>query len=214
MDIFNIIQELRNHFEHPLRSSRPTGTAKGPRWRYSPYFIFMEIPVYKVVLKSPNGSLEENITINPLRAWNSTQNIAICRLLEREAKNKKAEQEISLITGEGAEVAGIFQKTQDLLQKEYPHFYLPEEERSKLLSSEKIEKTKNAISETKETVEKVRNYIAKFANAFGIKMMFAYPGPYEKMIAQRMTKMMQRAPGGALKQVDSWLKSKSGVPGY
>ena len=42
--------------------------------------------------------------------------------------------------------------------------------------------------------------------------MIAYPGPYEKLMQQRMTKMMQRAPGIAFRDIDLWLKKAGGVP--
>lgn len=212
-DIYKVIAELNVHYRHPVRSAEATATAKGFRWVFSPYFIFVELPITKTVIKSPDGSLCEDIWIEVMKSWNCTQNIVIGRLLEREARNKRDEQEISQYVGEIADVEGALKKTDDVLKERYPHFYLTEEEKKEKPSLLKnVEKTKETISEGKERIKELREGIAKFVNTFGIRLMFAYPGPYEKMMKERMTKMMQRAPGIAFRDIDLWLKSKSGVP--
>jgi len=42
--------------------------------------------------------------------------------------------------------------------------------------------------------------------------MFLYPGPYEKFMHERMSKMMQRGPGLAFLAVDTWFKKSAKVP--
>lgn len=117
MDIYNIVKDLNEHYLHPLRSASQTGTKMGFRWPYSPYFVFIQLPIMRTVIKSPDGSLFEDIWIQPMKTYNCTQNIMIGRLLEVEAKNKKAEQDISLLVGESAEVGNVIEKTKDVLEK-------------------------------------------------------------------------------------------------
>ncbi len=207
MDIYNVVKELNEHYLHPLRTAQQTGTKMGFRWPYSPYFVFVQLPVMRTVIKSPDGSLFEDIWIQPMKAYNSTQNIIIGRLLEVTARNKKAEQDISLFIGESAKVGNIVKKTQDILEQTYPEIYA-EEKKQKIPKKQVTEK----VEKTKDIVKDLREKIAKFVDSFGIKLMIAYPGPYEKLMQQRMTKMMQRAPGIAFRDIDLWLKKAGGVP--
>jgi len=208
MDIYKIVKDLNDHYLHPLRSASQTGTKMGFRWPYSPYFVFVQLPIMRIVIKSPDGSLFEDIWIQPMKTYNCTQNIMIGRLLEVEAKNKKAEQDISLLIGESAEVGNVIEKTKDVLEQRYPEIYLEKDEKGKIPKKQITEK----VDKTKDIVKDLREGIAKFFDSFGIKLMFAYPGPYEKLMQQRMTKMMQRAPGIAFRDIDLWLKKAGGVP--
>ena len=213
-DVVDIINELSTRFMHPMR---PAGVAMGPRWPFSPYYIFIEIPILRTVIKLPNGSMLEDIWIEPMKAWNVSQNIMIGRLLEMRAKLKAAEREISTLLGEFDPEK--FMEIDKILKEEYPDLYLSEEEKKKKEEElekkkreERIKKITESFERMKEGLTKIRSTLANLLSSLGIQLMFLYPGPYEKFMHERMSKMMQRGPGLAFLAVDTWFKKSAKVP--
>lgn len=203
VDVVEEINNISSKFRHP---ERPSGLAMGPRWQFSPYYIFIQISILRGVFKLPDGSLMEDLWIQPFKAWNVTQNIMLGRLLELRAKLKADEKEISVLVGDID--MDSFKKIDDIIKEEYPEFYEGGEKKKR---ESPIKKISENIAKINQSFSKIRAGIASFLGNLGINLLFVYPGPYEKFMHERMTKMMQRGPGIAFLTVDQWLKRAAGV---
>jgi len=234
IDVVDQIKSINKMFEHPERGS-PTGPT-GPRWEFSPYYVLVKLPLTRTAVKLPSGVSLEDLWIDGFQAWNATQNIIIMKMLEKLAIEKQLEYEIEVLLGEGELKGGIYRKLDEILREEFEFFgssdddkkemkkysYLPfkeflvdgeieEEKEEPKADKEKLktdfEKFRKSI---KTSTSKTSNFMSKM---FGLNLMWSYPGPYEKMMFERMTKMMQRGPGEAFTNIDIFLKRGVGVQG-
>lgn len=226
-DIVEAIDKLDENYKHPERHLRKkrgekavpwpakigTGTKVGPRWPFSPYFIFVEIPITKTVIRTPDGSISEDLWIEPLMTWTETQNIILSRLLEIKAMDKKLEMDISLMLGEYGQVGDAFKKMDEILKEEYPEIYEVEEKEEKKTKMRKVKEVGEGVKKVREALGKIRAGIGKFFSDLGIDLMFIYPGTYEKLMFDRMSKMYQLGPGKTHGAVTNYLKKGAGVPG-
>ncbi len=191
----------------------------GPRWEFSPYYIFLRMSIDRYVLKLPNGGMMEDMMWAPLQAFNATQNIIIGHMLEIEAIKEAERREIALMLGyENFGPPGGTTGLDDILKTEYPEFDFEEgkvkEKWEKKEEEEKKNKFKENFEKFQEKLEKISGKSKKIFNKLGLDyLMFWYPTPYNKMMYEIMSKMMQRGPGVAFLEVDQFLKKKAGVPG-
>ena len=204
-EIFNARQKLVERFEKSV-----TGVTDYESWIFSPYFMFFEIPVIRAVIRLPNGTEIEDLMFNRFKAWLSTQNVIIARLIELEAKDKQLENFIKQMLGE----AGVSLKKDtieeivsiDELVKEYT-IKLEEEEKKKEEKKAKIENPFKGIGEA----------ISKFFEFFGIELKFfkakvPYETPYEFAFKDRITKYYLKEVGGTFNMIVNFIKSSFGVP--
>ncbi|GEM_PF-879329 len=222
-------QDINKRFSTPdVYSTRRTGQSSavesGPRWEFSSQYIFLRIPILRYVLKLPNGGMMEDMVFSPMQSFNATQNIIIGHMLEIKAIREKERREIALLLGLETEKlgeSGGITGLDDILKAEYPEFDFEEgkvkekwEEKEKKEEKEKLNKFKENFENFKEKFENFRGKSKKILKKLGLDpLLFWYPTPYEKMMAERMTKMIQRGPGMAFLEVDQFLKKKAGVPG-
>lgn len=209
-DIWEEIRNLSMRYGPPVR---PQALKAGIRWPFSPYFVFVYMDVTRTVIKLPNGGILEDIWVEPLKTFNCTQNIILGRMLELRAKDIKSEREIAMLLGEEIDKEGKIMKIEDVLKEEYFEFYAAEKEKE-----EREKKRKQGISfggfpNLGEGLSKIFSPITDLLNKLGIEVMFAYPGPYEKLMYERMSKMMQLGPGRAHGTISEYLKKAGGVPG-
>ena len=177
-DVFDICSDIQNKFSH---GGPGPSTAIEKSWYFSPYYIFLEIPVRRTVVRLTNGTLIEDLFIENMTAQNCSQNIIIGIELELMAMHREMENEIAMYIGTKVSPDKTLEES---LKESYPDAY----------SNEKKSDKKQKKKETKEDIEKIRNNFNKTLNNFGIKTQIFYSGPYEKFMKQRMAKMMQRAP--------------------
>ncbi|MBU5688588.1 MAG: hypothetical protein KQA31_04235 [Candidatus Aenigmarchaeota archaeon] len=205
--IYENIQEMSGKFVPPDLSSP---TRPGMKWPFSPYFIFVEIPVDRTVLKLPNGALIEDIWIEPLITYNSTQNIILGRMIEVDAISIKERREVLMLLGEQIlrNVEGVEKiiKMDDVGKADYPEIFGELEKEN--LSDDKI-----PSGSMSERIEEFAMKISNMLSKIGINARFFYPGPYEKLMAERMSKMMQLGPGRMYGTITEYLKKAAGVPG-
>lgn len=185
-------------------------TKAGIRWPFSPYFVFVEMTVDRTVIKLPSGELIEDIWIEPLKTYNSTQNVILGRVLELWAKTKKIEREIELLLGIKIEQNGKFIDMNKIGEEDYPEVFSSKEKEDKKSEKENLSIPHSSISEN---IEEFGLKISEFLRKLGIDARFFYPGPYEKLMNEKMTKMMQLAPGRAHGTITEYLKKVAGVPG-
>jgi hypothetical protein len=203
-EIFKARQRLVERFEKSV-----TGVTDYESWVFSPYFMFFEIPVIRAVIRLPNGTEIEDLMFNRFKAWLSTQNVIIARLIELEAKDKQLENFMKQMLGE----AGVSLKKKDEVEEIVSIDELVEEYTIKL-EEEKKEEKKAKIENPFEGIGKAINKFFKF---FGIELEFfrakvPYKTPYEFAFKERITKYYLREVGGTFGMIVGFVKSSFGVP--
>lgn len=190
------------------------GASEGETWVYSPYFIFVDIPMSRTVLRMPNGQELEDIWIQPLTVATRTQNMIIANELELIARDMELDNYIDQMLGErgvlptGEEV-GLSELTEAQILK-LPEL-LEEEEKAK-----KGKKEEPKISDVEEPAYfKFFDAISKLfeKTPIGKLQFFASRGPYEWNINHRLAKIYQPESAGMAKLVADYFRLNFGVPG-
>jgi hypothetical protein len=198
-DLFEARISLLNRYK-----AGPEGVA-GVTWPFSPYFVFVEIPMWRTVLVLPNGSQLEDLWIENLKTYVKTQNIIIGHLLEIIAREKVFENYISSLLGEfGFDKEGRIKRVEDMLKEEFPFIYAEEE----------IEKFLEVKKGKEEKKGKAFDFISKILDYFGIQLSFfrAY-GPYEHNVSYRIAKYYFKYAGSIFAQIKNYLNASFQVPG-
>lgn len=250
VDIFAARTKLVDQFLRHAPEARyiditqPTGRREvlpGAPWIFSPYFIFLDIPFLRVMIRLPNGAEMENVTMENFRYYTQTQNVIILHLLEAIAREKQLENYISQMLGE----MGVknLESMEEMSVREYPEIFIPEtqykiveikeKDKIKKMSEDekrqyilkKIQERKDKIKRMQEEEErtgkimeiskKIKHSIGDILDSVGIKIGWLRArGPYEFAMYDRITKIFQIETGGmAMGQVVGFIKSKAGVPG-
>jgi hypothetical protein len=197
VDIYNAREKLVKKFEESV-----TGVTTYEAWIFSPYFIFFEIPILRFVCRLPDGTEIEDLMFDRFKAYLSTQNIIILRLIELEARDKQLDNYIKQLLGEMGVTAGGGEVSLEELEKEYL-IKLGEEEGKK----------KKASLPSLDFFKQIRSAVSKFLEFFGIKAaLFRAEGPYEFIGPERLAKYYFKEVGTTFQMVVGYLKSAFGVP--
>ena len=172
-----------------------------PLWDYSPYFIFLHIPIGRVVVKMPTGYAEESIESDQIIAATETQNIILLRYLELIAMDKELDNYIKQMLGERG-IKG--EEIEELVEKSV--FRVEEAEEEKEV--EDISKPKYTI------VQLIRKPFYDLLRYFNIEMAAFNIGPYEFNLNHRISKQYQVEVGRVCKMIVDYFKMKFDVPGY
>ena len=211
--VYNTIETFSLRFGTP---ERPTGIKPGIKWPFSPYFVFIYMDLVRTVIRLPNGGMFEDMWFEPLKTFNCTQNIILGRQIELWAMAKKEERDVAMMGGEQIDAEAKIMSIEDSIKSEFPEFFAKDEEQKGLLEK-KFKKEENkeisSLDKLRGELNKFRRDFLDFMNKLGIEVVFAYPGPYEKLMNERMSKMMQLGPGRMYGVVSDYLKKGSGVPG-
>jgi hypothetical protein len=186
--------------------SYPEGVS-GVTWPFSPYFVFVEIPMYRSVTTLPNGAQLEDLIIYNLKTYVKTQNIIIGHILEIIARNKTFDSYINQLLGElGFDKDGKIKRIEDMLKEEFVFIYGKEDDIEKYLKTSKKEEEKKK-SKSIDIFKKILDY-------FGVQLSFfrSY-GPYEYNITYRIAKYYFKYAGGVFSQIKSYLNASFQVPG-
>lgn len=215
VDLFDARNMLVQQFRHSISAL----TAVEP-WVWSPYFVFVSIPIQRAVLRLPNGVELSDVEITPTTASYS-QNLIIIRCLELIARQKELENYIKQMLGEyGVEPENLeLLEIEEIVKREFPEIYMSEEEiRAKEKEEKRLERLEGVVSfEIKkwELFRKVRKTFGKIFKEFGFPVqVIRAVGPYEFMLDQRLKKIIQVAPGTEYGRIVDFLKTKFGVPGF
>jgi len=216
-DVVDKIRDISSRFVEPRGFSAPK---PGPRWEFSPSFIFLKIPTSRNVIKLPNGSMLEDMVWDGIQAFHATQNIIIGRMLEIQAIKECERREISRMLGyEDLTKTGGTSELDEIIEKSYPEFNfkegkVSEEGIEKKLKEKEKEEPEKKDEKFKEGFENFKEKSKQILAKLGLdELLWAYKTPYEKLMFERMSKQMQRGPGVAFGEVDNFLKKKAGVPG-
>src|SRR3989344_6290615 len=211
VDIYKARQILVTQFKETI-----VGLGGREPWIWSPYFVFLDIPMFRTVLRLPNGEEIEDVQIEDMSGSTQTQNLIIIHLLELVAKEKQLDNYMAELLGEMGYMDKDTEKnrllaTDEIMKEEFPEIFITkEEEYDKFM--EKMKKQKEMAMKV---ANKSKNIVGDVLSKTGLNVSFLQAhGPYEFAIHQRVTKFYQPITGPEFLRVASFLKSKFDVPGY
>ena len=206
-DIYQAREMLTKNFKDSI-----IGLGGIEPWVFSPYFIFIDVPMLRTVLRMPSGEEIEDVQIENLKGSNRSQNFIIIHCLELIARDKQLDQHIDNLLGEMGVRGKEMMTIEELVKKEFPEIYGAEEKKEE--KKKGLEGVRNASEGIKNAVNSVRVGIGKFFGALGFKMQFFQAeGPYEFMFYHRVAKYYQPEVGHSFNVVRDFLKGKFQVPG-
>ena len=182
--------------------SGPAVGTEGILWPFSPYFVFIELPMERTVLVLPNGFQVEDLTVR-IRTYVKTQNIILGHILEIIAKEKTFEYEIGSLMGEFGLEKGKWESVENMLKMEFGEIYGEYKE----VKEEKPKESKSFLDHILEIFSKIGEY-------FGINAVFIRArGPYEFVISDRLTKYYLKQAAIVFGEVRNYFNLVFGVPG-
>jgi len=185
-------------------------------WVFSPYYVFLDIPISRTVLRIPPAGPElEDVMINNFVAYTQTQNFIICHCLELIARDKQLENYISQMLGEaGVKEGKEIKPIEELIKEEFPKIYGEKKEEKVEFRLSSSDRAYLARKKSLEQINKIKKAISDFFKSLGFGMMiFRAYGPYEFIPNDRMTKFYQPITGRHFNLVRDFLKTKFEVPG-
>lgn len=211
-DVYEARNTLVKQFEETV-----AGHGGREPWSWSPYFIFIEIPILRTTWRLPNGTEFEDVEMSGFHGCTRSENVIIINILELMAKQKSMDNYVNSMLGEVRIIdeKGI-EKTvpiSEILKEEFPEIYIEEEKKLKemLKSLEKIKETKEK-AEQKAT--DIKDSVNKLLKNMGFDLMFVRArGPYEFAMKHRIAKTHQLETGGTFGMIRDFMKGKMGVPG-
>ncbi|MBU5537139.1 MAG: hypothetical protein QW818_03405 [Candidatus Aenigmatarchaeota archaeon] len=213
IDLFAARQRLVNLFLRKAMETRggvayrriSDYIAPGVTWQFSPYYVFLDIPWPRTVIKLPNGSEMEDVMIENMTVQGRTQNVIIVCLLEVLAREKQLENYISQLVGEigGSELMPI----EELAKEQYPEIF--GKPSPKLITGGDIKKG----------IKKFKWFLGDLFESLGRNWGIHFDwlrarGPYEFAMDDRIAELFQLETmmQGYLFVV-RYLQNKGGVPG-
>jgi hypothetical protein len=176
-------------------------------WIWSPYFFFVEMPVYRTVIRFPSGVETENIFFQNIKGAAQTQNIILGHYLELIARDKALDNYMLQMLGEG----GAKGESINQLIKEGE--WKTEDEKKEDSEKKKSEIGKK-IGVAKGQVKSVKVGVGKTLETFGVQVsFFRGEGPYELAFRDRITKYFAPEVGAAFDAVVNYMKAAFQVPG-
>lgn len=164
-------------------------------WLPSPYFMCLEVDLFRIVQRNPDGTESETLIIgdyprHPLMAIFNTQNAILVRLLELKLQHKELERYITDMIGETAEG----EKAEDLMKENYPYLSGVEPEKKK--------KENKVVEKINIDKTRLQRYIR-----------FTRGGPYHTSFMERIAAMMLKEIGqSTYAYTTKYFKSAAGVP--
>lgn len=165
-------------------------------WQPSPYFICLEMPTFRIVVRNPDGTESETFIFgdypqHPMMAPLDTQNVMVLRQLELILQEKEMENYITDMVGES--VGG--KKTEDIVKEDYP--YLHDQEPKTGKKGAPVKKKEFKIKPTKAQMN----------------FKFQRNGPYDAIFMERVAAIMvKEIVASTFAFAKGYLKSAVGMP--
>ncbi len=166
-------------------------------WQPSPYFVCLELPTFRVVVRNPDGTESETFIFGsypdrPMMTPIDTQNVMVLRFLELALQEKEMENYITDMVGESVEG----KKTEEVVKEDYPYLHGVGKPKAKTVAKPRIP------AKTAQELSRFRRNIR-----------FVKPGPYESMFMERVAAIMVKdVTQSTYAFARSYLKSAMGVP--
>jgi hypothetical protein len=205
-DIYNAREMLTKQFKDSM-----IGMGGIEPWVFSPYFIFVDIPMLRTVLRLPSGEEIEDVQMNNFLAANQSQNFIIIHCLELIARDKQLDSHINQLLGNIGANGKDIETIEEMVKKEFPDIYGESEEAKRL---KQFGKVKGVSKNVKDTFGSIKEGVNKILDALGIDLMFLKAhGPYEFQFYHRVAKYHQPEVGHNFNVIRDFLKGKFEVPG-
>ncbi|MBI2084505.1 MAG: hypothetical protein HYT70_02740 [Candidatus Aenigmarchaeota archaeon] len=163
----------------PRRESLPT--MAGGSWPFSPYFVFLDIPFLRNVIRLPNGTELEDMMVDTITVQTRSQNVMIVTILEMIAKEKELENYIKQLLGEFGGPDLNLKSIEELVKEEYPEMFGGEEKKERKEGKDLLE-----------PVKKVQHALGDVLSSLGLKFdVLRARGPYEFAMDDRIAEMFQ-----------------------
>ncbi|MEM5815536.1 MAG: hypothetical protein QXL14_00610 [Candidatus Aenigmatarchaeota archaeon] len=196
-DLFEARKRLLSRYS----AGAAVGT-EGVLWPFSPYFVFVELPLERAVLFLPNGAQIEDLMIR-LRTYVKTQNIIIGHILELIAREKRFEYEIGALFGEFGLSKDRWESVENMLKEEFGEIYGEYKE----IKEDEQKKEKNLL-------DQILGFFSKISEYFGINLTFIRArGPYEFIVSDRITKYYLKQAGVLFSEIRNYFNLVFNVPG-
>ncbi|MEM5880816.1 MAG: hypothetical protein QXW01_03205 [Candidatus Aenigmatarchaeota archaeon] len=196
-DLFEARKRLLNRYS----AGAAVGT-EGVLWPFSPYFVFVELPLERAVLFLPNGVQIEDLIIR-LRTYVKTQNIIIGHILELIAREKRFEYEIGALFGEFGLSKDRWESVENMLKEEFGEIYGEYKE----IKEDEQKKEKNLL-------DQILGFFSKISEYVGINLTFIRArGPYEFIVSDRITKYYLKQAGVLFSEIRNYFNLVFNVPG-
>ncbi len=202
-DIFNARNKVLERFKKGMRG------VGGESWVFSPYYIFFEIPIKRLMAKLPNGNEVEDFIIDSLTASLQSQNMIILRQLELIAREKSVDNYIKQMLGE----MGVAGESMDELER--LEIFKTEEEEKKLEKEmdEREMKHKEITEEYWLPHQVILRGLYKFFKNFGVEVeFFSNYGKYEYSKTRIEKQYLRTDLTPMFTTVVDWLKKEFEVP--
>ncbi len=196
LDVYNVVEELAKYY-----TQGRIGFGGGEAWFFSPYFVFLEIPMTRLVIRMPDGAQAEVLEIKWLTARAKTQNIILGHLLELKARERVLERDIHSLLGDFVfkEDTKKWIETESFLKEEYPELY---GKASEVMSLEPPMEKENWVKKTEKWFKKI---------GWNVSFVRGY-GPYELAFKDRMTKFYFVETGKEFGKMKKFIDGIFGVP--
>ncbi|MEM5826117.1 MAG: hypothetical protein QXM64_01890 [Candidatus Aenigmatarchaeota archaeon] len=196
-DLFEARKRLLSRYS----AGAAVGT-EGVLWPFSPYFVFVELPLERAVLFLPNGAQIEDLMIR-VRTYVKTQNIIIGHILELIAREKRFEYEIGALFGEFGLSKDRWESVENMLKEEFGEIYGEYKE----IKEDEQKKEKNLL-------DQILGFFSKISEYFGINLTFIRArGPYEFIVSDRITKYYLKQAGVLFSEIRNYFNLVFNVPG-
>jgi hypothetical protein len=216
-DLFDARKRLAD--QYVARAAEVSYTAErveiqpGASWVFSPYFIFLDIPLYRTMLRLPNGQEFEDFWIENFKTILRSQNIIILNQLEVIAREKQLENYINQLLGESGVSGESLKSIEELKKMNFPEIYMTEEELTKKMEGE-MKKAKGTGKDLGDFNRKFKTSIGSTLKSIGINVSWLRTvGHYEFAMEDRLAEVFQPDVGGMFFTVKGYLQQNAGVPG-
>ncbi len=196
-DVVEVIEELGKYY-----IASKSGIEGGASWFFSPYFVFFDIPLTRVVIKFPDGGQAEVLEIKNFVARAKTQNVILGHLLELKVRDKVFERDVHSLLGEYVfkEDEKKWLALETFLKSEYPEVYGRNSEEVLSIKPPQTRQT---------TLDKISSILKKI----GWEISFSRgTGPYEVAFKDRLTKFYFTETGKEFGSFKGFINSIFGVP--
>ena len=189
VDVFEARKSLINQFAEYSRWD----------WQPSPYFVCLELPTLRVVVRNPDGTESETFIFGsypdmPMMAPLDTQNIMLVRLMELMLQNRETDNYITDMVGDTVDG----KKIHDVVKDDYPYL---------MGEGKKSGKTVEGQGGGKKgpQVKQVTNMQKYFR--------FSRPGPYDALFMERVAAIMvKEISQSTFAFMKGYIKSAVGAP--
>jgi hypothetical protein len=205
LDLYNARRILTDKFKASFMGFTP--------WVFSPYFVFHELPMTRLVISLPKGPEVEILTITRATGAAKSQNVILLHCLEIVARGKRLEGEIDRLVGEAAAKPGELIPIGELVRREYPEIYPKKPVIGARLSAE-LWRLRQGALRLRDALLEIKSAIGEALAWLGLDIpLLRVIGPYEYAFLDRITRFYLKRAAKDFDKLVKFIKSGFRVVG-